>query len=83
MGSYASQTSIEERWQIAHHVDALTRDLKGQDAKDFVSVQDELEMESQLGNHAVDDHGVEMHGEDAHEDDHGSQVENHSSTEGE
>lgn len=37
MGSYASQTSIEERWQIAHHVDALTNDLKGLPRKEFVS----------------------------------------------
>lgn len=36
MGSYASQTSIEERWQIAHHVDALTNDLKGLPRKEFV-----------------------------------------------
>ena len=36
MGSYASQTSIEERWQIAHHVDALTRDLKGEERQEFV-----------------------------------------------
>ncbi len=37
MGSYASQTSTEERWQIAHHVDALTQDLKGLPRKEFVS----------------------------------------------
>jgi mono/diheme cytochrome c family protein len=38
MGSYASQTSTEERWQIAHHVDALTKDLKGQARQEFVTV---------------------------------------------
>jgi hypothetical protein len=38
MGSYASQTSTEERWQIAHHVDALTKDLKGQPRQEFVTV---------------------------------------------
>lgn len=37
MGSYASQTSTEERWQIAHHVDALMQDLKGLPRKEFVS----------------------------------------------
>lgn len=37
MGSYASQTSTEERWQIAHHVDALTQDLKGLPRKEFVT----------------------------------------------
>ena len=42
MGSYASQTSIEERWQIAQHVDALTRDLKGQPRQEFVTVNDEI-----------------------------------------
>lgn len=36
MGSYASQTSTEERWQIAHHVDALMQDLKGLPRKEFV-----------------------------------------------
>lgn len=29
MGSYASQTSIEERWEIAHYVEALRADLMG------------------------------------------------------
>ncbi|BAO55130.1 c-type cytochrome [Nonlabens marinus] len=29
MGSYASQTSTEERWEIAHYVDALRADLMG------------------------------------------------------
>ncbi|WP_124978840.1 c-type cytochrome [Nonlabens xiamenensis] len=36
MGSYASQTSEEERWQIAHHVDALRRDLQGVERQAFV-----------------------------------------------
>lgn len=35
MGSYASQTSERERWQIAHHVDELTRALKKQDVREF------------------------------------------------
>jgi mono/diheme cytochrome c family protein len=42
MGSYASQTSIEERWQIAHHVDALTNDLKGLPRKEFVSEEEAM-----------------------------------------
>lgn len=42
MGSYASQTSIEERWQIAQHVDALTRDLKGEPRQEFVTVNEEI-----------------------------------------
>jgi len=29
MGSYASQTSEEERWEITHYVEALRADLKG------------------------------------------------------
>lgn len=29
MGSYAAQTSIEERWEIAHYVEALRADLTG------------------------------------------------------
>ncbi len=36
MGSYASQTSTEERWQIAHHVDALTKELKGEPKREFM-----------------------------------------------
>lgn len=40
MGSYASQTSTEERWQIAHHVDALIQDLKGLPRKEFVGAGD-------------------------------------------
>jgi mono/diheme cytochrome c family protein len=40
MGSYASQTSTEERWQIAHHVDALIQDLKGLPRKEFVGEGD-------------------------------------------
>jgi len=83
MGSYASQTSIEERWQIAHHVDALTRELKGQDVKEFVTVQNAQEDISGTDSHAAEDHGVDMHGENAHDGDHDSQEENHSSTEGE
>jgi mono/diheme cytochrome c family protein len=38
MGSYASQTSIEERWQIAHHVDALTKDLKGEPRQEYIDL---------------------------------------------
>jgi mono/diheme cytochrome c family protein len=30
MGSYASQTDIEERWEITHYVEALRADLMGQ-----------------------------------------------------
>ncbi|MBF4985621.1 cytochrome c [Nonlabens mediterrranea] len=83
MGSYASQTSIEERWQIAHHVDALTRDLKGQDVQEFVTVEDVTSLDTHTEGHVVEDHSVEMHNEDSHDGDHDSQEENHSSTEGE
>jgi mono/diheme cytochrome c family protein len=63
MGSYASQTSIEERWQIAQHVDALTRDLKGQPRQEFVTVNEDINVsdliieDSQEG----DQHPTEMH----------------------
>ncbi|WP_435681062.1 c-type cytochrome [Nonlabens sp.] len=89
MGSYASQTSIEERWQIAHHVDALTKDLKGQDRQEFVVVQESHDMHADeqshdVENHEMDEHGAEMHDEDSHDGDHDdNQEENHSSTEGE
>ena len=36
MGSYASQTSIEERWEIAHYVEALRSDLMGTPRKELV-----------------------------------------------
>jgi len=76
MGSYASQTSIEERWQIAHHVDALTRGLKDQDVQEFVIVGEMHDMHEE-----EDNHDMEHHEEDSHDDEH--QEENHSSTEGE
>lgn len=82
MGSYASQTSTEERWQIAHHVDALTRDLKGQEPKEFVVVEDMHDMKDQEENHDIEDHNTGMHLSGSNGDDHDNQ-ENHSSTEGE
>ncbi len=36
MGSYAVQTSEEERWQIAHYVMSLKDQLEGNDAREFV-----------------------------------------------
>ncbi|APG60405.1 c-type cytochrome [Christiangramia salexigens] len=36
MGSYASQTTIEERWQIAHYVMSLKDKLEGKPEKEFV-----------------------------------------------
>lgn len=53
MGSYASQTSEEERWQIAHHVDKLTKELKGEEPRAFdleveeiiIEVADEQQVE--------------------------------------
>lgn len=82
MGSYASQTSIEERWQIAHHVDALTKDLKGQDRQEFVVIGETHDMHIDE-DHAMEDHHSDgNHDEDTHGDDHDNQ-ENHSSTEGE
>ena len=36
MGSYASQTSIEERWEITHYVEALRADLMGVARKPLV-----------------------------------------------
>lgn len=37
MGSYASQTSIEERWQIDHYVMSLKAQLEGQPEREFES----------------------------------------------
>lgn len=36
MGSYAVQTSIKERWEIAHHVEDLKRALDGKPEREFV-----------------------------------------------
>ncbi|GAB2764796.1 cytochrome c [Actinomadura fibrosa] len=40
MGSYASQTSIEERWQIAHYVMKLKNDLEGGPEREYVNEED-------------------------------------------
>ncbi|MGB7843063.1 MAG: cytochrome c [Salinimicrobium sp.] len=42
MGSYASQTSIEERWQIDHYVMSLKDQLMGKPAREFESGSDNL-----------------------------------------
>ena len=39
MGSYASQTSIEERWQIDHYVMSLRNELVGNPAREFEDVE--------------------------------------------
>ncbi|MEN8816325.1 MAG: cytochrome c [Nonlabens sp.] len=52
MGSYASQTSIKERWQIAHHVDALTRDLKKQPRMEFVTEEKVVDHLPDSDNHS-------------------------------
>jgi mono/diheme cytochrome c family protein len=38
MGSYASQTTEEERWQIGHYVDKLRRELKGMPEREYDSL---------------------------------------------
>ncbi len=43
MGSYASQTSIEERWMITHYVMSLKDQLQGNPAREF-----EMESEQNL-----------------------------------
>ncbi len=40
MGSYASQTSIEERWLIDHYVMKLKNDLEGGPAREFENEED-------------------------------------------
>lgn len=40
MGSYASQTSIEERWQIDHYVMSLKDKLEGKPEREFVEEED-------------------------------------------
>ncbi|MFN4762423.1 c-type cytochrome [Gillisia sp. Q332] len=41
MGSYASQTSIEERWQIDHYVMKLKAALEGNPEREFVAETEE------------------------------------------
>lgn len=41
MGSYASQTSIEERWQIDHYVMRLKAALEGNPEREFVAETEE------------------------------------------
>ena len=41
MGSYASQTSIEERWQIDHYVMQLKDALEGNPEREFVAESEE------------------------------------------
>lgn len=79
MGSYASQTSTEERWQIAHHVDALTRDLNGEERQEFVSANGESIVDSQVIDSA-DTQVKESQDEEPIEE---NLEENQSSTEGE
>lgn len=52
MGSYASQTSIEERWEITHYVEALRADLMGVPRKPVV---DEKGMVVSMETPAADD----------------------------
>ena len=42
MGSYASQTSIEERWQIDHYVMSLKDKLEGKPDREFEEEQENL-----------------------------------------
>jgi mono/diheme cytochrome c family protein len=79
MGSYAAQTSTEERWQIAHHVDALTNDLKGQPRQEFVTVLAEA-----LASEGITEDKKEVHDEN-HTDQKDSDehsTENETTTEG-
>ena len=42
MGSYASQTSIKERWQIDHYVMKLKGELEGKPEREFVNKTDTI-----------------------------------------
>ena len=61
MGSYASQTSIEERWEITHYVEALRADLMGVERKPLVDINTpatvttstDMEMTSESNNSEV------------------------------
>lgn len=54
MGSYASQTSIEERWQIDHYVMSLKDELLGNPAREFsepqTSVDSQVEGSQEMEN---------------------------------
>lgn len=68
MGSYASQTSEEERWQIAHHVGALTRELKGEPAREYVTadaMNSNVDHNDSMDHTSEEDHNSESHHADA------------------
>lgn len=48
MGSYASQTSIEERWQITHYVMSLKNQLEGKPAMEFEEVDESQSNQDKL-----------------------------------
>lgn len=48
MGSYAAQTTIEERWQIAHYVMSLKDELEGKPAREFEDAETAPTNKSQL-----------------------------------
>lgn len=47
MGSYASQTTAKERWQIAHYVMDLKRALNGAPKREFVKVPKSAEKQNE------------------------------------
>lgn len=61
MGSYASQTSIEERWEITHFVEALRADLMGVARKPVIGKDGKLIMpESGAAQQSNDSTGTTM-----------------------
>ncbi|MUP44529.1 cytochrome c [Gramella sp. BOM4] len=52
MGSYASQTSIEERWQIAHYVMSLKNKLEGNPEREYVDAGSQTNQERLLPSRA-------------------------------
>lgn len=55
MGSYASQTSEKERWQIAHYVMSLKRALEGQPERPFVGQENDSIVAPVEGEMATDE----------------------------
>lgn len=68
MGSYASQTSIEERWQIAQYVEGLKATLEGKEPRIDKIVKGAIHTEGHIdGNHSADGHDIENHVEEVKE----------------
>ncbi|HIB36495.1 cytochrome c [Mesonia sp.] len=82
MGSYAAQTSEEERWKIDHYVMDLKRQLNGAPKREFVSEEEaEMMMKENASDESIS--GTEMSEEDQNDEAQPETTEQEDMTEGE